>query len=319
MPGAYTHLTHARELVGGNSLENMNLPAAAKAALRGYPEFCRMGAISPDFPYLKLFGKSEDAEHWANAMHHKYGTLTRNNILHVGVDYIKKLIGDEQGKCLSWFLGYASHIVADVTCHPVTNLLVGDYEADNKKAHRESEMHQDVYIYNKRDDGDVHNSEVIKNVVGLCTDSDNNFDSEIEKFWTHLLTKSFPQLADKFVIDIPGWHRAFQFFISKFAEELSILPSRHIRDFFSEEGIMYPRLDEIDLEKYINKLRTPKNRTKNYDQIFDLAHTKIKKVWTLLSRGIFLDDDAYKEKVGIWNLDTGQEVNTQKVMWEKIV
>ena len=320
MPGAYTHITHARLLTGGNLLKNMKLPTGARTALLEYPEFCRMGAISPDYPYLRIIGGSEDAEHLANAMHHKYGILTKKNILHIGVEYLRKVTGDEQSKCVSWFLGYASHIVADVTCHPVTNLLVGDYEADNQTAHRASEMHQDVYIYTTRLGGDVRNSEEIKNVIGTCTEPQdkNKVDSQIEKIWRHLLSKSFPEIANRFAVDIHGWHKAVQFFIDNIAEELSYIPSRHVRAFVNEKAIAYPLFDELDRDTYIDRLRTPK-RIKTYDQIFDHTNRNIKKVWKLLSEGIFRNDDSYREKVDLWNLDTGQAVVTQKIMWEKLV
>lgn len=319
MPGAYTHITHARLLTSGNALNNMKLPVNARNALLEYPEFCRMGSISPDYPYLNLLTIKKDSKHLANAMHHKYDTLTQRNILHVGVEYLRKATREVQSKCFSWFLGYASHIVADVTCHPVTNLLVGDYEAGNATAHRESELHQDVYIYTTRVGGDVRNSEEIKNVIGTCTDQHDNskIDSDIEHFWRHLLAKSFPVIADRFAVDIHGWHKAVQFFIDDIAEELSFIPSRHIREFGSEKAIAYPLFEEVNRSEFIDKLRTPK-RPKNYDQIFDRTKMNIKKIWQVLSRGVFNDDDSYKETVGLWNLDNGQEVATKKVLWEKL-
>jgi len=317
MPGTYTHLTLAQLLTAGKTVRNMKLPKEARDSLLDYTRFCNMGAISPDYPYLSLLSDSKMAEHWANSMHHKYGTLTAGNILHIGIDYLRKLAGEERQKCLAWFLGYTSHVTADVTCHPVTNLLVGDYEADNQSAHRISEMHQDVYIFQTRVNGDVRKSEVIKNVVGSCADTadKHKIDPHIEKMWRHLLSKAFPEIFADFKLDIHGWHRAVQVFLDDIAEEISVIPSRHIRNFFYKEGIAYPRFNEIDQEKYIKNLKTPKG-SKSFDQIFDYTRRKIVRVWKLISDGIFLGGEAYKEKLKIWNLDTGQEVRTPKVMWE---
>ena len=303
MPGSYTHITLSRLLTEGKALRNLKLPKEARTSLLEFPEFCTMGSISPDYPYLNLFIDSKPAEHWANSMHHKYGTLTVSNIFHLGIDYLKKMSGDNQSKCHAWFLGYASHITADVTCHPVTNLLVGDYEADNQTAHRTSEMHQDVYIFETRTGGNIRDSEVIKNVVGSCTDPDDGhkIDPDVEAMWRHLLIKAFPEIFADFKLDIHGWHRAVQFFLEDIAEELSIIPSRHIRDFLSKEGVSYPRLEEIDREKYINALKTPKGK-KSFDQIFDYAKRKIAFVWKLISDGVFLGDDTYKMELKIWNL-----------------
>ncbi len=317
MPGAYTHISIARLLTSGKALRSSGIPKEARRTLMEYPEFCHMGAISPDYPYLRLIGGKKVAEHWANSMHHKYGTLTEENILHIGINYLKRLSGDKKSKCLAWFFGYTSHVVADVTCHPATNLLVGDYEAGNQEAHRISEMHQDVYIFKTRLNGNVRKSEHIKNVVGSCKDPNDKkkVDKDVEKMWGHMLSKAFPTIYVKYNLNIHGWHRAVQVFLDDFGEELSIIPSRHVRGFFEDKGIAYPRFKDINRKKYINNLKTPKG-INTYDQVFDRAKRNVMKVWKLISNGIYLGDESYKEKIKIWNLDTGQEVKTLKVMWE---
>jgi hypothetical protein len=317
MPGAYTHISIARLLTSGNALKKKATPEARKALLR-YPEFCHMGAICPDYPYLQLSNRS--AEFWANAMHHKYVTSTENNIIHVGISYIKKLTGEQKSKCLAWFLGYVSHVTADVTCHPVTNFLVGDYEADNEVAHRKSELNQDVYIFKTRLDGDVTKSEHIKNVIGSCVDPNNKnkVDSDIEQFWSSLLSTTFPQIHAKFAVNINEWHNAVQFVLDDIAEELTVIPSRHIRTSLTGGGIAYPRFDEINRAKFIDKLKTPRG-TKTYDQVFNFAMENVVKVWKLISDGIYGDDNSFQEKIKIWNLDSGQELITPKVLWEGVL
>ncbi len=314
MPGAYTHISIARLLTSGNALKGKQL-SGARTALLQFPEFCQMGAIGPDYPYLKLLDGS--AEHWANAMHHKYGTSTEQNIIHAGIDQLKALSGDSQAKCLAWFFGYVSHVIVDVTCHPVTNLLVGDYEADNQIAHRESEMHQDVYIFKTRLNGDVRKSEHIKNVIGSCSDHQdrNKVDPDIESFWSGLLLNTFPKIHEKHAVNINGWHNSVQFFLDNIAEEISIIPSRHVREYFASSGIAYPRYEDIDKVRFIDKLKTPKG-DKSYDQVFDLAKRNVLKVWKIMSDGIFQEDNSYLDKINIWNLDSGQEVQTSKIMWE---
>jgi hypothetical protein len=316
MPGAYTHISIARLLSSGNVLRDEYLHRKARSALLEYPEFCHMGAISPDYPYLNIITGKKESEHWANAMHHKYGTLTKGNILHIGIDYLKNLAGDEQLKCLAWFLGYASHVTADVTCHPVTNLLVGDYEADSQVAHRESELHQDVYIFSSRLDEDVRKSEHIKNVVGACNDpiDKHKVEPSVEKMWKHMLLSAFPDFAEKFKINIHDWHSSVQFWLEEIAEELSIIPSRHIRDLLTKEGVSYPRIDELN-RKYIDKLSTPKGE-KTYDDIFDHAMANVKNVWKLIAEGIFSNNSDYINKLRIWNLDTGQDVKAPEVLWK---
>lgn len=315
MPGGYTHITMVRLLTAGNALKKMGLHKDARKALLKFSHFCQIGAISPDYPYLTIYGGGKTAaEHWANSMHHKYTTSTVANILHVGIEYIKTIQGEKQLKCLAWLMGYASHVTADVTCHPVTNLLVGDYEAGNKTAHRDSEMHQDAYIFNKKFGQDVRKAEHIKNVFQLCVDINGNIDSDIKEIWQHMLYTTFPSIHNKYEINIDEWHQKFKLFLDGFAEELSFfLPLRHCH--LTGKGIAYPAPEKIDHQKYINQLQTPDGE-KHYDQIFDYAMSNVEKVWKWISDGIFEGIDIYKEKIQIWNLDTGQAVKTPKIMWE---
>lgn len=313
MPGAYTHISIARLLTSKKALDKMDLPDTARKALLSYSKYCHMGAIGPDYPYLKILDNT--AEVWANAMHHQYVTGTEKNIIHVAIDQIKKLTGDEQLKCLSWFLGYVSHIVADVTCHPVTNLLVGDYDLDNETSHRESELHQDVYIFESKLRGNVRKSEHIKNVIGSCANADGQVDPQIADFWNVLLAETFPEIHARYPVNINEWHDAVQVFLDDIAEELSFIPSRHIRNKLTSAGIAYPLFEEIDKARFIDKLKTPKGYL-SYDEVFDLAIKNVTNVWKLISDGVYDDDNSFQEKIKIWNLDSGQEVKTPKVMWE---
>ena len=123
---------------------------------------------------------------------------------------------------------------------------------------------------------------------------------------------------DKNEIDIHGWHKAVQTFLDGIASNLSILPSRHVREYLTGKGASYPRFEDIDSEdfnKFLKGLDTPKGKM-DYDDIFDLALDNVGKVWKLISDGILKGDDSYLDKIGLWNLDNGQEVKTPKIMWE---
>ena len=130
-----------------------------------------------------------------------------------------------------------------------------------------------------------------------------------------MLLGAFPEIDAKFKIDIDDWHSSVQFWIDNIGEELSIIPSRHIRIFSEEKGVSYPK--RID-RKYIDSLDTP-NGVKSYNEIFDRATENAKKIWRLITNGIFLDETDYVEKLKIWNLDTGQEVKTPQVLWENTI
>lgn len=312
MPGPYAHLTLVTLLTGDSKMDDFELPGEAKKALKKYYDFCCLGSISPDYPYLKIGGKGKKAAmNWANAMHHKYYTYTKENILHVGIDFLKDQTGNKLEKCFSWLLGYASHVAADVTCHPMTNLLVGDYEADNQKKHRESEMHQDAYIYNKKLGRNVRTAEHIQNVVGTCTEHDTDkVDQEIKEVWAHMLSRTFPDLYKRNKkIGFDNWHSCILTLIDDFAEELPYFPTMLLFG----KGLVYPDIDDIE-EKFISDLGTPVGPM-SYEKVFDRALDNCGRIWKIISDAVYLQDQTYLKKINIWNLDNGQIIRTPKVMW----
>ena len=72
------------------------------------------------------------------------------------------------------------------------------------------------------------------------------------------------------------------------------------------------------MSKYIENLKTPKG-IKTYDQVFDHAKRNVSRVWKIISDAVFTEDIVYESKLKVWNLDTGEEVNTPKVMWEGMI
>jgi hypothetical protein len=174
-------------------------------------------------------------------------------------------------------------------------------------------MHQDVYIYKNKFKKNVRAAEHIQNVVGSCIDSESEkIDPEINRFWTYMLSETFPDLHKRYKkIDIDNWHGWVQFLIDDCAEEFPYLPTRHIFG----KGLVYPGIDDVDKDRFINNLTTPIG-IMNYDDVFEKALDNAGKVWKIISEAVFADDKAYLKKIGIWNLDTGQLVKTPKVMWE---
>ena len=120
MPGAYAHLTLVNLIREPARLESHNFPPAAIIAVLDYFRFCELGAISPDYPYLDI--AHPDACQWADRMHYqKTGDMVKT-----GIDLIRKLDGTAQQKAFAWLLGYTSHVVTDVTIHPVVELKVAN-------------------------------------------------------------------------------------------------------------------------------------------------------------------------------------------------
>jgi hypothetical protein len=55
----------------------------------------------------------------------------------------------------------------DVSIHPIVELKVGKY-AKNKRAHRECEMHQDAYIFQGLNRGEVGSSPHFNSGIARC-------------------------------------------------------------------------------------------------------------------------------------------------------
>lgn len=312
MPGAYCHLTLVNCLVNSQSLSRADLPTNAQKALMTHTKYCELGAVSPDYPYMDAL--SAGSKEWADVQHHKIKGAIKANIIHTGVKALRIMSGVTQARCFAWFCGYVSHIVADVTIHPVVNLKVGYYEEGNQSAHRRMEMHEDVYIYHERYGSEIGISEHVNSQFRGCCDpkSNESLHPDIRGFWAVLLKESYPRIYDETPPQIDKWHRSFLFLIDRVAEEgqTFFLPSRHLE----ANGLLYPAQGTVD-RQYIDDLDTPCGRM-NYDAVFDRALGNIGKVWGLLGKAVYADDNDFLTKIDVWDLDLGAKVFNEKVMWE---
>lgn len=308
MPGAYAHITLVNELRDPAYLEAIpGFPLKAISALLDYLKFCELGAVSPDYPYLAV-GDS-NATNWADAMHY----IQTGEMIHAGVSRLKAMQGETQRKGLAWLLGYSSHVVADVTIHPIVELQVGSY-ADHKMGHRTCEMHQDAYIFQRLNLGDVGLSEHLDSGIGACSSStdDNNLDDEIEDLWRSMFRDVYPREFVDNPPDINKWHQWFNMVVDDIAEEGNkLMPfARHVA---AGLGLTYPSADQIERE-YIENLQVPGGQ-EGYDEIFNYGIENVGTIWQLVASGVLEGGNAYLTRIGNWNLDTGRNENGQLVFW----
>jgi hypothetical protein len=319
MPGAYAHLTLANVLSKTRFLETeLELPLDACKAILRYSKFCDMGAISPDYPYLKLGPGSKKAYRWSDLMHNRFDKPTlenhKANIIHNGIRILRQMKGQAKLKCFAWFAGYSSHVGADVTVHPIVNLKVGNYDDGNQKKHRICEMHQDAYIYSLIMNLQIGVSEHINGIIGSCTNSNNAIDDDISHFWTTLLEQTFPRENDENPPSINDWHKAVQLFLGNIAEEgYRLFPfARHVG---IRSGLTYPNPGDVDKPEYIDLLSTPIGNNTSYDDIFNHATTNIGQMWKMIADAVFGNGRTYLTRLGIWNLDSGKDENDNIVFW----
>ena len=307
MPGAYAHLTLVNLIREPARLESHGLMPEAIVPVLDYFRFCELGAVSPDYPYLDLF--HPDACRWADRMHYQ----KTGDMIKAGIDLVRKLDGLSQQKTFAWLLGYTSHVVTDVTIHPVIELKVGEYQK-NKDRHRICEMHQDAYIFQRLNLGEIGLSEHLDSGIWGCCDKPGSgkLDPAVETTWRRMLETCYPDLyqADPPIID--NWHGSFKFIVDK-AEEGGALPpfARHVA---TNIGLTYPAVADLD-NQYLKRLATPFG-SMNYDQIFERAMENVLAAWSRIAAAVFRKDDTYRTALVNWNLDTGRDDSGNYVYWK---
>lgn len=308
MPGAYAHLTVVNEYRSLDKL--MAIPEfpqeAAKAYMRWF-KFAELGAVSPDYPYLVVGNKHAAA--WADLMHYTHTGI----MVQEGSKLLRGLDGEKRNKCLAWLMGYASHVTADMTIHPVVELKVGKYD-DNKGDHRTCEMHQDVFIFRRLNVGDAGVAEFLSTGIGACSveDDDDLLDADIIDFWSKLLKAVHPQEFAANPPDIHKWHERFNEIVDLISDAGgNLLPfARHLA---ADSGMVYPTYDQID-KQFVEKLKVPTG-TMNYDDIFNNALSNVAGVWGDIARGTFNTNDTVLARFGEWNLDTGRDQTDKLIFW----
>lgn len=307
MAGTYTHLTLVVHLCSAREIEKIGgLDRRLLAPLLSYGKYTELGAVSPDYPYLKILSSSANA--WADAMHYE----RTGDRLRAGMDYVKGLLGEDKYKALAWLLGFTSHIITDISIHPVVELKVGPY-AENAQEHRVCEMHQDVFIYRRMNVGDIFGGNFIHSGIADCVDSKDSgkLDPLIVATWSHMLLQTDAQLYAKNSPDFNSWHTYFSGLISAAGIGEFIPISRH---FLSHKGVVYPKEPADD---YISKLLTPGGASMDFAEVFDRAIDNVRSFWGLVCRYCLTDENPDLSGIRNWNLDTGQDENGIITMWEQ--
>src|SRR5687768_477890 len=307
MSGAYAHLTMVNLAKEPARLEKQGFMPEAIISVLDYFRFCELGAVSPDYPYLDI--AHPNACHWADRMHYQ----RTGDMVKAGIELVRKLDGVPRQKAFSWLLGYTSHVVTDTTIHPVVELKVGEYQK-NKDKHRICEMHQDAYIFQRLNLGEIGLAEHLDSGIWGCCDKPDSgkLDPVITSTWQSMLETCYASAyqTDPPVID--NWHDSFKFVVDK-AEEGNALPpfARHVA---VNIGLTYPAIANLDTQ-YLEELATPLGAM-SYDQIFDRAMQNVLIAWSYIADAVFKNNDIYRTAAVDWNLDTGRDATGSYVYWK---
>ncbi len=311
MAGAYAHLTIVSRATTENELEELGLSDNAIIALEDWLTFTSLGSISPDYPYLAI---TEKHKTWADLMH--LGMKTKSFILK-GIEEVRA-IKDEEDKrrAFAWLCGLAGHIVTDVVIHPVVELKVGEYKG-NETAHRNCEMHQDVYIYFKETGyGEISETEHLSSFAQECSNNGNTdeLNKTVSSIWEKMLQELSSEEYSKNKPDFDTWHSRFHKIVSA-VEETQKLPliSRHIIKL--NTGTIYPLFEEVNKEEFIENLSVPGNTTMHYDDIFKKAVTQVQKTWKVLDDAVYGNKTTHLDYFADWNLDNGKTSSGNLEYW----
>ena len=306
MPGAYTHLSVVAVAGSPQKISRLGgLDNKTIGPILTYAKYTELGAVSPDYPYLHI--GNEDSKAWADAMHYMH----TGDRLKQGASYIRTLQGEVQYKALAWLLGFASHVVTDVTIHPVVELKTGPYEV-NPKGHRVCEMNQDVFIYEHLNMGEILGDAFIHSGLSACSapEDPNKLDPLIVDVWSNMLKQVDKNHYAESPPAFNKWHSGFHRMLGMAGNGRLIPLARHV---IADQGLVYP--EEPD-ETYIRQLRIPSGGHMDYSEIFNKACDNVQRCWGQLVQYCLKDSPNELSYITNWNLDTGRDENGHITMWE---
>ncbi len=308
MPGAYAHIT-AVNVVQKMMEGQADFPQAGLPIVFNWLKYCELGAVSPDYPYLDI-AHGDNARRWADAMH-----LSRTgDRLKVGIRVLSKMsTSDARDKALAWLLGFTSHVVMDVTLHPVVNLKVGPYE-QNKVQHRICEMNQDSYVFESCMNLGLAYADHLQHGISTCSDpvDEDKIDPDIRYVWNEMFQEVDRTLYLEIVPDMDAWHDCFEDMVRAAGTRLAAL-ARHVAP-GSLGGYAYPYFEDVD-RQYLDDLLVPGGQRMSYDEIFNKGCANVAQGWAVVASDVLTGSHRADEFLRNWNLDTGEDENGVITFW----
>ncbi len=313
MPAGYAHMLACDQasmaFIGQDSIEE-----ELRGHCRDNPNFIHLGSVSPDYPYLNLIHQEQG--HWADHMHYEFtGDILKSMAQRLlDIAAANGTAGKEFMIPFCWTLGYISHVTADLVVHPVVYDIVGSYKGHEDR-HRECEMIQDSYIYNKLTGDDIEHSGLLAG-MRECSDPDDEdkIDPVLRTFWVEMLQRHFAHDFEINPPDIDHWHERYLRLVGFSGNPLfigRILDPGHSFTYKPSSDI-----SAIDRRMYLDSIRLPDGRFGTYlDDVFPKAVSSVAQKWILLGEGITrMNIDNFLSAVVNSDLDSGFEM-TRHSYW----
>lgn len=315
MAGLITHFLVSRKAILSDNLDPglVNLLAANS-------DWVFLGSASPDLPYVMFIG---DQSSWADHLHYENTNalvLTAQKLFQGNAGLLNHIDRIR----LSWLLGYVSHIITDVTIHPIIEGIVGKYEIDaNKSPHRICEKVQDSLIFNELMRGlDITYAEYSDRFRN-CAHS--NALAPLMEMWKNLLLGSYP--AKQPVPDPNSWFNVFlPLFDSADNPDGVIAMFRHTQILgkeFTREKVYdsKARLREIypdDCKRYYDEIKLPSGGVGTFKKDgFERSINNVVMLWNKFFQSLSDPSIAIADLIPNWNLDTGKVIggNDDITLW----
>ena len=295
MAGPFVHMTVCEE-----AKKNESLDPDLATLLDAHHKCLLLGAISPDTPYLRF------TDDWANAFHNWDGEDRNTNGM--PLDGFMDIRGrwasysKDDGRYMSWLMGYVSHMVTDIVVHPVVNRIVGVPYKDHKTDHRYCEMVQDSILFKDYFKKEIKDAEYVD---GLRDCPKEGIGTGIAAYWAKLLEASYPKHANTIVPETGTWIDATINAID-IADGHSWIPAF---------GVSYKTTAEISSDeraKHYNAVPLDSGLKGNYRaNVFNAAVDEVCGNWNRLfdwlRSGGENKEEALKGIILNWNLDTGEK------------
>jgi hypothetical protein len=319
MAGAFAHMSVADSLCDEPEFlaSAGRIGQVVRFAIEEYKNFCELGSVSPDLPYLDFL--HANSKGWANVMHYwRTSDIIRSGIGHFAGRSLE-VQDDDVLRSLAWLFGYSAHVVTDLTVHAV--LAVSGYPyATNPTGHRLCELNQDAYIFKKLNGEEASDVRYIENCgIASCADPNHpgRLHPAVRELWLSCLSGISP--AEVHIQNgEPGptsgptpdvWFADYTQRLGEYVEQGGgfIL---FFREILEKEGVCLPESGEVDM-KYIADLKTPTNQPTNYDAVFDMTLANVRSTWLQLCGALAARDQrvfALKNA----DLDTGEADDDKK-------
>ncbi|MBI5647555.1 MAG: zinc dependent phospholipase C family protein [Ignavibacteriae bacterium] len=290
------------------------LPIELRQLLNAHSHWMYLGAASPDLPYAVPFGSQSK---WADTMH--YTTTDRpveNGVLGLRALWPANRIEDRY--TLVWLLGYASHIITDVTVHPVVQAIVGPYTVEaNRPPHRECEKVQDSLLFNTIMDGQEITHAEYTDRFRNCAQS-AHFDYVME-FWKQLLVDAYPTETPR--PEPKTWFKYFRTLMDVADNEKGVTAIFRHAGLGKPGTVVYTKSSELratqqdQCKKYYDEVKLPGGGVSSFEEVFDRTVRNVCDGWLALYTAM-LDNGNIAAVLKEWDLDTGCTADsTTPTLW----